>query len=94
MKTIEQYSLQARIENAAVSYAAYIGKMIWPANMAIFYPHPGDTLAAWQVAGAGLLIACITALLLFVLKIPYPTTTGRTTTWVLSSHAREIMIWL
>jgi Tfp pilus assembly protein PilF len=71
VKSIEQYSLQARIENTLVSYVAYIGKMIWPANMAIFYPHPGDTLAVWQVAGAGLLIVCITVLLLFVVKKPY-----------------------
>ena len=70
VKTIEQYSLQARIENAVVSYAVYIGKMLWPTNMAIFYPHAGEALAVWQVAGAGLLISCITVLL-FVVKKPY-----------------------
>ncbi len=71
VKSIEQYSLQARIENALVSYAAYIGKMLWPTNLAIFYPHPGDALAVWQVAGAGLLLVSITILLLYVLKKPY-----------------------
>jgi Tfp pilus assembly protein PilF len=71
VKSIEQYSLQARIENAAVSYVAYIGKMIWPTNLSIFYPHPGDALAVWQFAGAGLLLVCITIFLLYVPKKPY-----------------------
>jgi tetratricopeptide (TPR) repeat protein len=39
--------------------------------MAIFYPHPENTLSVWHVAGAGLLIACITVLILFVVKKPY-----------------------
>lgn len=29
-----------RAENAIVSYVAYIGKMIWPANLATYYPFP------------------------------------------------------
>src|ERR1035441_4031552 len=33
-------SLSLRLENAAVSYAAYLGKLFWPANLAVFYPYP------------------------------------------------------
>lgn len=33
--------LWARIENAFVSYARYLGKVFWPANLAVPYPHPG-----------------------------------------------------
>jgi len=29
-----------RITNALASYAAYIGKMLWPANLVVFYPYP------------------------------------------------------
>ncbi|MGO8943933.1 MAG: hypothetical protein ACLQJ7_09700 [Syntrophobacteraceae bacterium] len=33
--------LGARIANACVSYIIYIGKTIWPSNLAVFYPHTG-----------------------------------------------------
>jgi tetratricopeptide (TPR) repeat protein len=49
-----------RIANAVVSYVSYIGKMIWPHSLAIFYLHPGLTLPPWQIAGASVLLLCIT----------------------------------
>lgn len=33
--------LWARLENAFVSYARYLGKIIWPFGLAVPYPHPG-----------------------------------------------------
>jgi len=53
--------LSARIENAAISYVAYIGKIFWPTHLATYYPlqlspHLGDAIAS-----AGILIA-LTAL--------------------------------
>jgi tetratricopeptide (TPR) repeat protein len=53
----ELFPLQARIANAFVSYVRYFSKAIWPGNLAIFYPHPVNTLPAWQIIGASLLIA-------------------------------------
>jgi tetratricopeptide (TPR) repeat protein len=44
-----QFSLGVRIENALVAYAMYLWKMIWPLHLAPMYPHPGDSLAAWQI---------------------------------------------
>ena len=32
--------LSWRLENAIVCYVAYIGKTVWPAKLAVFYPHP------------------------------------------------------
>jgi len=32
--------LATRINNAVVSYVAYIWQMLWPVNLAVFYPHP------------------------------------------------------
>jgi len=40
--TLEIFPLHVRIENALFSYIHYIGKMIWPFNLAVFYPHGGD----------------------------------------------------
>ncbi len=58
VESLEWLPLEARIGNALVSYVSYIGKMIWPTSLAIFYPHPG-MLPMWQVAGAGLLLVGI-----------------------------------
>jgi len=57
-----QFSLGVRLENAIVACAAYLWKMIWPARLAPMYPHPGDSLPAWQIALAALVLVCITAL--------------------------------
>jgi protein O-mannosyl-transferase len=51
-----------RIDNAICSYAAYIGKAIWPSGLAVFYPHPENSLAMWKVAASGILLAAITLL--------------------------------
>jgi tetratricopeptide (TPR) repeat protein len=32
--------LESRVANAIASYVKYLGKTIWPAHLAIFYPHP------------------------------------------------------
>jgi len=47
-----------RIANATVSYASYIGKMIWPHHLAVFYPYP-ESILSWKIAGAGLLLGVI-----------------------------------
>jgi len=47
-----------RIANATVSYASYIGKMIWPHNLAVFYPYP-ESILSWKIASAGLLLGVI-----------------------------------
>lgn len=62
LKDIERFSLSARVSNAAVSYVRYIGKMIWPVDLAAFYPHPGERATYWQAAGAVVLLAAVTIL--------------------------------
>ena len=62
MAVFEELPLGVRAGNAAVSYARYIGKMIWPDNLAIFYPHAMESLPLWQAVAAGLLFVSITVL--------------------------------
>jgi tetratricopeptide (TPR) repeat protein len=31
-----------------VSYIKYLGKMLWPTELSILYPHPGNALPVWQ----------------------------------------------
>ncbi|MBI3995256.1 MAG: tetratricopeptide repeat protein [Nitrospirae bacterium] len=58
--SLESVSIGSRIGNALVSYLAYMGKMAWPDNLAVFYPHPGTALAIGPAVGSGLFLACIT----------------------------------
>lgn len=60
MSTVE-LPLSGRVANAVVSYTRYLSKTIWPDNLACFYPRP-EHWPLWQVAGAALLLAAITAL--------------------------------
>jgi len=55
------FSLDLRIANALVSYVSYIGKTIYPFNLAILYPHP-RAIPEWQTAGACLLLLIATFL--------------------------------
>jgi Tfp pilus assembly protein PilF len=68
---LETIPLNLRVANALVSYVAYIGKMLWPARLAAFYPYVGS-LPGWRVAGASLgLIAVSVAVLWMGMRRPY-----------------------
>lgn len=41
ISNMKTFSLTTRISNALVSYLIYIGKMIFPSKLAVYYPHPG-----------------------------------------------------
>ncbi len=59
------------IGNAFISYIAYIGKMIWPNNLAVFYPYP-KFLIPWQVLGSVFLLIAITLVVIRrVKRSPY-----------------------
>ena len=57
VSSLEVFSLKVRVANAFVSYASYVVKAIWPVNLAVFYPHPGNLLPWWQTAGSMVLVA-------------------------------------
>ena len=55
VRSVAQFPLGIRLENSIVAYAAYLWKMIWPAHLAVLYPHAGDSLPGWQV-GLGIVV--------------------------------------
>jgi len=61
--SLEMFPLNIRIANALISYVHYIVKMFWPANLAFFYPYV-VWWPPWIVAGAALLLAGLTFLIL------------------------------
>jgi len=59
VKAITVFPLVGRIENAIISYATYLVRMVWPADLAIFYPYPA-VRPFWQVALSILFLAAVT----------------------------------
>ena len=59
---IDPLPLAWRLNNAAVTYVAYVWQMFWPARLAAFYPHPNDQLPLWQVILAITFLISITLL--------------------------------
>ncbi len=63
--------LKFRAASALVSYAAYIGKMLWPARLAVFYPYPRTLPAAWVVGALLGLLGISIAVMKAGLRHPY-----------------------
>ena len=57
--TVDIYPLNIRIANALISYVSYMGKMIWPRGLVVFYLHPGKSLPVWYAVVAGLVLVCL-----------------------------------
>ena len=69
---LDRFPLGIRIANAFAAYAGYIGKMLYPRNLAVFYPHPGSHLPMWQaVGGAALLVGISVLVALGAKRRPY-----------------------
>jgi protein O-mannosyl-transferase len=62
LRTVGRFPLEARVENAICAYAVYVWKTFWPIQLAIFYPHPGTSLAAWKLWVSALFLAAVSAL--------------------------------
>jgi tetratricopeptide (TPR) repeat protein len=67
VKSLNRFPLPVRLSNVAVSYASYIGKMLWPGNLAVYYPYE-RTLATGKAIGAALLLLSITALVVYAAR--------------------------
>ncbi len=72
MASLEQLPLLPRLKNAAVSVMVYLRQMLWPTDLAVFYPHPHDQLNIWVVVTAAALIIAITLIAILAhQKYPY-----------------------
>lgn len=57
---MERLPMGFRLGNAAVAYVLYLGKMIWPTDLAVFYPHPGQW-PFWAITASVILIVGLSA---------------------------------
>jgi len=53
----EQLGLLERVANSTVAYAAYLGKLVWPTNLALYYPRLESPGALAVLLSAVLLLA-------------------------------------
>src|SRR5271157_2776823 len=62
------YPKPIRVGNAILSYGRYLGKTVWPAHLAVLYPHPATALNWAHVAVAFVALMAITALVAYNLR--------------------------
>jgi len=68
--TVENFPLDIRVENAVISYCRYLGKIFWPTDLAIFYPHPGHW--PWENVVGAVTALCAISTFLWLRRKQYP----------------------
>jgi hypothetical protein len=64
ISTLHTLPIPNRLANAMVACVSYLGKMFWPAHLAVLYPLPGHNPPIWQAPAAGLALAVLSLLAL------------------------------
>jgi tetratricopeptide (TPR) repeat protein len=64
MSAVENCNLSVRLANTFISYMQYIIKMIWPARLAMFYPHPGRNISVLHAVISASVLLAVTILVL------------------------------
>ncbi|HVX12433.1 MAG TPA: tetratricopeptide repeat protein [Pirellulales bacterium] len=62
MVNIESMPFVQRVLNVPMAYVWYLVQTVWPANLAVFYPHPGAKQSAILSLVAALLLVAVTGL--------------------------------
>lgn len=66
--SIDKLPLNLRVSNAIVSYLSYVGKMFYPINLSIWYPHLEEGLSVWVVIVYFLILIGITLSVVYFLR--------------------------
>ena len=64
MEYSQNVPLTGRLANAVVSYLAYLYQLIWPSNLAVFYPHAAGHTSIYLILGGSLLLIATSAVVL------------------------------
>jgi len=65
LRSVESFSFGVRLANAVVSYMEYLSKTVWPSNLAVFYPHPRNSLPAGLVVLSSFCIVGLSAFIIW-----------------------------
>jgi protein O-mannosyl-transferase len=59
VRSLETFPFALRVQSALVAYVAYLGKTIWPVDLALFYPYPKQW-PVWTIVASAVLILLLT----------------------------------
>jgi Tfp pilus assembly protein PilF len=65
ISSMDGLPLRFRLGHALVSYVKYILKIVWPVDLAFFYPFPDVPWPLWQVIGCAFILGLLSILGLF-----------------------------
>jgi hypothetical protein len=65
LRTVEQRPLISRVANTLVNPLTYLRKLVWPSDLAVFYPYGQRSLFAPEVLMSAVILVAITALALW-----------------------------
>jgi len=65
--SLERLPFIIRVNNAIVSYIAYLGKIFWPVNLAVFYPY-NYSIPLWKILISVMVIISITIFVLYYIR--------------------------
>lgn len=71
VNSLELVSFSSRFQNAIISYVAYLLKMVWPFNLAVFYPYPQQFNTLMVVICLLLIIAVTVIVVMYKKRLPY-----------------------
>jgi tetratricopeptide (TPR) repeat protein len=71
-----QFPLKFRISNAFISYMKYIEKLFRPSRLAVFYPHPYETVSVSYVVISVILLLAVTIFIIRFAKLHRYLVTG------------------
>ena len=71
MAVVEWLPLGARGGNALISYCRYLGKLFWPTDLAVLYPHPGYWPLAKVLLAGGLILGITVFLVVKRRRYPF-----------------------
>jgi protein O-mannosyl-transferase len=63
LRTSADYSLLNRTQNALIALLRYLRIAVWPSRLAVFYPHPTELFATWEVVATATLLLLLTVFL-------------------------------
>ena len=71
VRDADRYSFLSRLGNAAVAYAEYLRKALWPSDLAIYYPYVTNMPAGRISAAVALLLLISLAVIAWRRRYPY-----------------------
>ncbi len=65
--SLDYVPFMIRASNAIVAYASYLGKLLWPVNLAVFYPYE-PLLPLWKILFSAAVVLVITLIAIYHIR--------------------------